>query len=426
MNVGIIGAGYVGLTTAAVLSDLGHHVVCIDTDSKKISTLNSGICPIYEEGLEALIQENMKKKRLVFTTPNKNNLENSEIIMITVGTPPKENGEPNLSYLEHVIEDVSRSLSSYKIIVTKSTVPPGTNEWIHSTLLKKGLDSSLFDVVSNPEFLREGTALYDTLHPDRIVIGVNGTKPIPIIQKLYRNINAPYIITSLSGAEMIKYASNAFLATKISFINELSRICDAYGVNVEDVALGIGSDKRIGHHFLKSGLGYGGSCLPKDISALQRSAFKKNISPSLLQAVQDVNNTQIDFYLEKLFYNLPSKQNLRITVLGIAFKPNTDDMRFSPALSLINKLIEKKIDVHGYDPICKPTLANFTLHNDLYDSIKDSDAIIIATEWQEFQKINWKKVKNLMKGSLLLDTRNCLRPKTVTANGLTYISIANQ
>ncbi|OIJ18759.1 UDP-glucose 6-dehydrogenase [Anaerobacillus alkalidiazotrophicus] len=424
MKVCVIGTGYVGLTTGTVLADYGHDVYCIDKDQHKLSLLNKGKIPIYEPGLQEMVNHNKVEGRLHFSNNLKQSVNECSVIVITVGTPPNEDGSPNLTFFQEVINDLSEYLTSHKTIIVKSTVPPGTNEWVEQMLLEKGLQPQLFDIVSNPEFLREGSAVHDMLYPDKIVIGIKRPEPIKTLQTLYYNVNAPFIITSLTGAELIKYASNAFLATKISFINEIARICDAYHVDIKDISLGLGTDPRIGPLFLNAGLGYGGSCFPKDVQALQHAALKKNIVPEILKAVQQVNDTQIDLYFEKLVNELSTVKNKKITVWGLAFKPETDDTRFSRSLRFIDKLVSAGAIVHAYDPIVHFTNQSLTCHTNIYESIVDADAVIVATEWSEFKNINWKKVKDIMKGNVVIDGRNFLEPQALRKYNIKYIGVA--
>jgi len=423
MDVCVIGAGYVGLTTSAVLASFGHHVHCVDRDKRKISMLLEGKVPIYEPGLEELIIEYKEKGNLVFTSQLGESVKSSSIIFIAVGTPLSAGGKADLSFYQAVAEELSHLIDSYKIIITKSTVPVGTNNKLQNTLLEKGVPADYFDVVSNPEFLREGTAIYDTLHPDKIVIGVNQPKPVATLQKLYQQIEAPLIITSLNGAEMIKYASNTFLAVKISFINELAKISDAYDVDITDVALGLGTDPRIGPHFLQAGLGYGGSCLPKDLASMEHQALQKGVTPHLLQAAKTINDSLIDQYVDKLKRNVNNLSSKRITVWGASFKPNTDDTRHSQSLKLIDRLIEDGCEVHVFDPIVTVD-KQVTNHKEMYESVKESNVLIIATEWKQFIQADWALVKKKMKGDTLLDCRNCLSPRTIKHHGFTYLGVA--
>ncbi len=427
MDICVVGAGYVGLTSAAVLADLGHSVCCIDTNIEKINLLTEGEVPIFEPGLEELIQKN--RARLTFSASTTENIKKSPVIFIAVGTPSSPDGQTDLSYVKSVVNQIAASLTSYKTIITKSTVPPGTNEWIFKTLIQKGLDPQLFDIVSNPEFLREGTAISDMLYTDKIVVGKqkNDQKSVDILKEIYKKIDAPYIVTTLSGAEMIKYTSNAFLATKISFINEIARICDKYDVNIADVVKGIGLDPRISPHFLQSGIGYGGSCFPKDVRSLEHSALKKNVAPIILQAVQSVNRTQVDVYIDKMLTVFPEISGLTITVLGISFKPNTDDTRYSPAVELIKKLSDLGCKVHTYDPEAHLPFSrekNVIQHDDMKKSIIGTDCVIIATDWDEFKHLDWREMKKLMKGDCIVDARNCIDPQVVEQQGLRYIGVA--
>ena len=427
MKICVVGAGYVGLTSAAVLADLGHTVCCVDTNKEKITSLNKGEVPIYEPGLKEVISRNAKK--LTFSSDVIENIRKTSVILIAVGTPSLADGKTNLTYIFSVVDMIADALTDYKTIITKSTVPPGTNEKIYARFLQKGIAPEQFAVVSNPEFLREGSALFDMLHADKIVVGKNenDTKSLNIIKSLYKGIEAPYIVTSLSGAEMIKYTSNAFLATKISFINEISRICDKYEVNIDDVVRGISTDPRISPHFLNSGLGYGGSCFPKDVRSLEQSAIDKNITPIILQAIQMTNDTQIDYYIEKLTTVFESLKEKTVSVLGIAFKPNTDDTRESQAVHLIKKLSQLGCTIKTYDPkatfpfLEEPTITQFPT---LDQAVTAADCVIIATEWAEFLYIDWKKLKLLMKGNVVLDARNCLDPSTVYEYGFQYVGVA--
>lgn len=433
MEICVIGAGYVGLTSAAVLADIGHSVSCVDTNVQKIQLLNQGEVPIYEPGLEELIHKN--RNRLTFSTSTVNSIRKAPIVFIAVGTPSSPDGQTDLTYVDAVTDLIASSISSYKTIITKSTVPPGTNERIFHKLIEKGVDRQLFNIVSNPEFLREGTAIFDMLNADKIVVGKqkDDQTSLSIIKEIYQKIDAPYVVTSLAGAEMIKYTSNAFLATKISFINEIARICDKYDVNIEDVRKGIGLDPRINPYFLHSGIGYGGSCFPKDVRSLEHSAIKKGVKPLILQAVQSVNDTQVDLYIEKLlsvfpdFSDISNPSEMNITVLGISFKPNTDDTRYSPAVQLIEKLSRFNCMVHIFDPEANlpfPPEDNVIQYDDMKKSIIGSDCLIIATEWDLFKHLDWSEIKNLMNGDCVVDARNCIDPEAVKQHGLRYIGVA--
>lgn len=424
MKIAIIGAGYVGLTSAAVLAELGHTICCVDQDLHKIEQLKNGHVPIYEPGLSELIEKN--KSSLFFTTSLAEGAA-FPVIIICVGTPSLPDGSTDLRFIQSVIDQLAPHIHSHKTIITKSTVPPGTNEWIYETLIEKGVPSHLFHLVSNPEFLREGAAISDMLHADKIVVGLRSddTESLEVIKAMYAGISAPYIVTSLTGAEMIKYASNAFLAMKISFINEIARICDAFSVNVNDVAKGIGCDPRIGPHFLQAGLGYGGSCFPKDVRSLEQTARLKNIEPLLLQATQRVNEAQIDVYLRKLHetvYDLPRQT---IAVLGIAFKPNTDDTRESPAERFIYQLSNIGCTIRAYDPKAKLSsdMPNVVQTSTLTEALNEADVLVVATDWPEFQQLDWEKVKQLMNGIIVLDARHCLNRMKLEEAGLHYIGV---
>lgn len=426
MEICVIGAGYVGLTTSAVLADLGHRVRCIDSDPAKINDLNNGKIPIYEPGLSEVISNN--KGRLTFGSDSGAAIEKSPILLIAVGTPSLPDGSTDLSSIYSVLETIADTILSYKTIITKSTVPPGTNQKIIDFLLAKGIDPNLFRVVSNPEFLREGTALYDMYNPNKTVVGVaEGDNVSPdILKELYKGIDAPLIITSLTGAEMIKYASNAFLAAKISYINEISRICDTYDVDVTEVAKGIGLDPRIGPLFLQSGLGYGGSCFPKDIKALMHSASIRNVETPLLSAVEKVNDSQVDIYITKLLKSLGNLSGKKVAVLGIAFKPETDDIRYSKAVTLIEKLLEKEAKVQVYDPkaMLPGHLQEIAVqHSQATEALAGADAAILATEWKEFLSLDWNKARNVMSGTVIMDARNCLDSRDVREAGLQYIGV---
>ncbi|ETT70440.1 UDP-glucose dehydrogenase family protein [Bacillus mycoides] len=429
MDICIIGSGYVGLTSAVVLADLGHHVICVDKDQNKINALQKGEYPIYEPGLTELMHKH--QKRLQFRSDVDQVIQQTPVILIAVGTPSMSNGKTDLTYIYSVIDMLAQTIKSYKTIITKSTVPPGTNQLMREMLIKKGVESSLFNIVSNPEFLREGSAVHDMLFPDRTVVGIqkDDTKSLEIMQALYKGIQAPFFPTSLNEAEMIKYASNAFLATKISFINEIARICDAYHIDITEVAKGVGYDFRINPHFLQAGLGYGGSCFPKDLNSLIYTANSKQVPVPILQAVQSINSTQVDLYIEKIKNNLKNPSSNRLTILGISFKPNTDDTRYSLSVTLIEKLIPLGYEIHAYDPIAllpSHMKKQVTQHTELEPSITNSDCIIIATEWDEFKTLDWQQVKRLMRGCKIVDGRNCIKQNEIVKHGLQYIGIGHR
>ncbi|MDN3955229.1 UDP-glucose dehydrogenase family protein [Sporolactobacillus laevolacticus] len=423
MDICVVGAGYVGLTTSAVLAELGHRVTCVDQDREKIELLNQGGIPIYEKGLKSLVETNRKSRKLFFSDQVIDSLSQHQVIMIAVGTPSNEDGSTNLTYVKNVVELIAKSIGGHKTIITKSTVPPGTNEWMIRSLVDQGVDRQLFDVASNPEFLKEGTAVDDSLHPHRIVIGAENKRAAKRVKSLFRGIHAPVIRTSLTGAELIKYASNAFLAAKISFVNEIARICDVYGADIKDVQKGIAADPRINPFFLNAGLGYGGSCFPKDLSALIHSAKLKAIDPILLEAVIRVNETQIDVYLNKLMQRIPGLKNKQITVWGLTFKPDTDDLRASQSIKLIQRLLQTGCSVHTYDPVTDLKNDQVIHHSKLYESVEHSDALIIATEWHQFLEADWERVKKNMNGDLLLDCRNILDPDRAKKYGFYYVGV---
>jgi UDPglucose 6-dehydrogenase len=425
MNICVIGAGYVGLTSAAVLAHLGHQVMCIDKNKDRINELNNGIIPIYEPGLTDLINKN--KERLTFSDDINEGISNSTILLIAVGTPSNSDGSSDLSYIDYVINDISKFITSYKTIITKSTVPPGTNMILHQKLLQKGVNSSLFDIVSNPEFLREGSAISDMIYADRIIVGVRheDSRSFEIIKKMYHGLHSPFITTNLNGAEMIKYASNSFLALKISFINEVARICDQYQVDIQDVAKGIGIDARIGPHFLQAGIGYGGSCFPKDVRALEFCATSKKIKPTLLVALQEVNDTQVHIYIRKLQEAVPNLDGVTIAILGIAFKANTDDVRHSPAVRLIEQLSSLGCNVQAYDPKAKlpNMIKNVTQMDTIDETLMEAECVVVVTDWDIFKQLNWEDVKSLIKGNLIIDARNCLNKNEVEKCGLKVIGV---
>ncbi|MFA5335526.1 MAG: UDP-glucose/GDP-mannose dehydrogenase family protein, partial [Candidatus Omnitrophota bacterium] len=350
MKIAVIGAGYVGLVTAACLADLGNDVICNDIDSKKISKLNRGVIPIYEPGLDDLVKRNRREKRIKFTTNLRSTVESSEVIFIAVGTPPKDSGEADLTHIEAVVRDIARYMKSYHLVVEKSTTPVETGVWIKKTLESYARKGVKFDVASNPEFLREGSAIGDFMHPDRIIIGVESKKAEAILTELYRPLGSEIIVTNINSAEIIKHASNSFLATKISFINAVANICEKSGADVEEVARGMGLDKRIGRSFLDAGIGFGGFCFPKDIEAFIHISEKLGYNFELLKSVKRINEAQrllLVKKVEKAVWNIKGKT---IGVLGLAFKPNTDDMRFAPSLTIIEKLKQEGAHIKAYDP----------------------------------------------------------------------------
>ncbi len=430
MKIGVIGVGYVGLATATVLAELGNDVVAADVDKEKIENLNKGVIPIFEPGLKELVERNVKEKRLRFTHDNKEVIEHADVIFICVGTPPKDNWEVELKYVENVALEIAQNMKSYKIIVHKSTVPVKTGDKIKKIIednIKENVD---FDVVSNPEFLREGTAIEDTLKPDRIIIGADSKKAIEIMKKIYSPIKAPLIITDIRSAELIKHASNAFLATKISFINSVARICELSGADVEKVADGMGYDKRIKRDFLNAGIGYGGSCFPKDSQAFIKIAEKYGYDYKLLKATNEINEEQKKNFVKKVKSALKDVKDKKIGVLGLAFKPNTDDMRFAPSVYIIQELQKEGGKVKAYDPEAmekaKQILNDVEFCKDPYETSKDVDILLILTEWNEFKELDLKKIKSLLKKPIIIDGRNIYSPGDLKKEGFKYISIGRK
>lgn len=427
MNISIIGSGYVGLVSGACFAQLGNHVICADNDIKKIKELKKGIIPIYEPGLEELIADNIKSKRLKFTSSIKEAVKSSEVIFIAVGTPSLENGEADLTGVENVAQTIAQNMDGYRLIVEKSTVPVETCAWIKKTISTYIKKKYKFDVVSNPEFLREGSAINDFTHPDRIVIGVESPKAKQIMKNLYQPLNRPILFTNIKSAELIKHASNAFLATKISFINALSRICDQVGADVKEVSQGMGLDNRIGRFFLHAGIGYGGSCFPKDIDAFITIAEKLGCDFEILKAVRKTNEDQKEFVLKKIKEALWIVKDKNIAVLGVSFKPNTDDLRNSPSIDLIRALISEGAKIKIYDPKAmekaKKFLKGVTFCNDAYQAAKNSDCLIVATEWDEFKELDFIKLKKILKRPLLIDGRNIYDPKFIMQLGFSYVGV---
>lgn len=427
MNISIIGAGYVGLVTSTCLAELGNRVICADNDIKKIRLLKKGIIPIYEPGLEELITINAKKKRLKFTFSIKEAVKNSEVIFIAVGTPSLGNGEADLTGIENVARNIALNMTEYRLIVEKSTVPVETGEWVKHTIETYKKRKVKFDVASNPEFLREGQAINDFMHPDRIVIGVESKRAEDLLVNLYKPLNVPLVITDIKSAELIKHASNAFLAAKISFINAVSRLCDSVGADVKEVALGMGLDKRIGRVFLDAGVGYGGSCFPKDVDAFINIAEKLGYNFKLLKAIKDINEEQGEVIIKKIKDALWIIKDKTIAVLGLSFKPNTDDLRNAPSLGIIRALQAEGAKVKVYDPAAMPKakdiLKGVKFCKDAYGVCCGSDCLLVVTEWDEFKELDFSKVKKLLKRPLIIDGRNIYAPKMMKKLGFRYVGI---
>jgi UDPglucose 6-dehydrogenase len=427
MNIAVIGAGYVGTTTSVAFAKYGHKVYVVEHDQGKLEKLKKSILPFYEEGMEELLKKLIADGNLLFFHHIEEVIDQCEILFITVGTPSLPNGEADLSYVEEAARQIGRWMNEYKAIVIKSTVPVGTgdkiNKIIKSELKKRNREIS-FDLISNPEFLREGKALQDALYPERIVIGCETEKAQKLMKDLYKEINAPILFTTIKDAEMIKYASNAFLATKISFINELARLCDKIGANVIQVAKGMGLDSRVGPQFLQAGIGYGGSCFPKDVKALLALASAEKTPLQILQAASDVNETQAQWFMEKVKKALGSLSGKRIAVLGLTFKPQTDDIREASSLKIIHYLIQNNSYITAYDPQgtehVKKIYPAIHYAKTPLEALKGADAVIIVTEWKEIIEIDWQKAKNILSQPFVFDGRNCLNSSAMLKLGYHY------
>ncbi len=430
MKIAIIGSGYVGLVSGACFAELGNKVACVDIDESKIKKLNKNIMPIYEPGLDEIIFRNRKNKNLAFTSDLKKAIKESEIIFICVGTPPKDNGEADLSYVENVARAIADVMDSYKVIVEKSTVPVETGDKISKSIRECNIHKVDFDVVSNPEFLREGSAVNDFMHPDRIVVGCQSERAKKIMQSLYKPLKSPIIFTDIKSAEIIKHASNSFLAAKISFINSIASICELAGADVGEVAEGMGLDKRIGRGFLDAGIGYGGFCFPKDAEAFIRISEKMGYDFRLLKEVQEINNSQRRNFVKKIEKALWVVKGKNIGVLGLSFKPNTDDMRFAPSIDIITELQKDGAKIKAYDPKSmeksKEILKGILYCNGPYDAAKDADALVIITEWDEFKNLDLKKLKKIMRRPLIIDGRNIFALQDAKREGFSYISIGRK
>jgi len=425
MNICVIGTGYVGLVTGCIFSDLGNEVICVDKDAEKVAMLHRGEMPIYEPGLEELVKRNVEDRRLTFTDNITEAVEHSDVVFICVGTPPMENGDPDMSYVQDAAKSIARSLNRYKVIVNKSTVPVGTGNLVREIIETNRRRNVDFDVVSNPEFLREGSAIKDTLEPDRIVIGAPNQVVAMKILELYAPLERPMLITDVASAEMIKYASNAFLATKISFINSVANICDVVGADVLQVIKGMGYDHRIGAAFLNAGLGYGGSCFPKDSSALLRTAEKHGYDFKLLNAVIEVNKDQAIRFIDRMRIAVGgSFKDKTVGVLGLAFKPNTDDMRDAKSVEIISTLLAEGAVVKTYDPIAmdntRRIFPQICYAHNAYGAAEEADLLVIVTEWNEFKLLNMERIKTLMKSPLLFDGRNIYDPVKLRRLGFEY------
>ncbi|HXF43694.1 MAG TPA: UDP-glucose/GDP-mannose dehydrogenase family protein [Pyrinomonadaceae bacterium] len=430
MQIAIIGTGYVGLVSGACFAEFGIHVTCVDVDEDKINALKKNIIPIYEPGLDQLVEKNVKAGRLEFTTDLKTAVQKSEVVFFAVGTPPREDGTPNMDYYRKAVEDVANAMNGYKVLVTKSTVPVGTGRWLKEFVSQKIPSGMEFGVASNPEFLREGAAIEDFMRPDRVVIGSNEARAIEVMKELYRPlylIETPIVITSLEAAELIKYAANAFLATKITFINEIANLCDAIGCDVHDVARGMGMDNRIGRKFLHPGPGFGGSCFPKDTKALTTVADQFNVETLIVDAVIKANERQRELMIpkiEKLAGNLEGKQ---VAILGLSFKPETDDMREAPSIDIIRMLLERGAKIRAFDPVAmeeaKKFIQGIDFANDEYEAIRGADILVIITEWNQFRALDMEKVRSLLKSPKIVDLRNIYEPQDMKDLGFEYVGV---
>ncbi len=427
MNISIIGTGYVGLVTGTCFAEVGHQVVCVDCDAAKIELLKSGGIPIYEPGLKELVEKNMTEGRLRFTTSTREGVDASDIIFIAVPTPPLPDGSVDLSFIEGVARDIASSMTGYKIVVDKSTVPVKTGEKVAETIQRYCKAKVEFDVVSNPEFLREGFAVEDFMRPDRVVIGVTSERPVKAIQEVFAPYNAPIIVTDIHSAELIKHAANSFLALKISYINAISLVCEATGANVQEVANGIGMDARIGRRFLDAGLGFGGSCFPKDLSAFIKISEQLGYDFRLLREVQRINAEQMERFLKKIADTLWVLKEKRIGVLGLAFKQNTDDVRNSPAIDLCHRLLKEGAVLRVHDPKAmekaKAVLKEATFVADMNAVADGCDALVVATEWPEFKKLDLERARKVMTHPILFDGRNLFDAREMERHGWIYKSV---
>ncbi|MGZ5004800.1 MAG: UDP-glucose dehydrogenase family protein [Chthoniobacterales bacterium] len=429
MDLSIIGSGYVGLVTGACFADVGHNVICVDNDPRKIESLQAGKVPIYEPGLEDVIHRNVAAHRLRFTGSIKEGVDNSQVVFIAVPTPQQPDGHVDLSFIEKVAREIAGVLSDYRVIVDKSTVPVKTGEKVAESIKRYNRHGAEFDVVSNPEFLREGCAVADLMHPDRIVIGAQSERAIDLMKKIYEPFMAPILVTDVNSAELIKHAANSFLALKISYINAVSAICEASGADVEKVADGIGMDRRIGRNFLNAGIGYGGSCFPKDIAAFIKISEQLGVPFTLLKEVQRINAAQKDRFLSTIRETLWVLREKKIAVWGLTFKPDTDDLRSSVAVDLVAEMLREGAHVTVYDPKGMEKareikeIAGATFAVSPLEAVEGAEALVIATEWSEFANLDLQTVKEKMTTPIVFDGRNLFNPQTMAALGFHYHSI---
>lgn len=423
-NITVIGVGYVGIVTAVGFADLGNRVVAIDIDEDRIKGLKKGKMPIYEPGLEEMVTRNATAGRLSFTTSYPEALKEAEFVFIAVGTPSGVNGEADLNFVRSAAESIAKHMQGPLIVVNKSTVPVGTGDWVADIIKSHQINPIPFWVVSNPEFLREGSAIQDFMNPARTVLGSLERDPAEKVAQLHLPLRAPIVITDLRTAEMIKYASNAFLATRISFINEIANICEALGADVKEVATGMGYDPRVGPYFLEAGLGFGGSCFPKDVKALAHMAAEKGRNPQILQAVMEINDDRRRLIFEKLKEVMGEFRGKRVGLLGLTFKPNTDDMREAPALALASHLLSEGAEVWAFDPVGMPNAADILpqikMAEDPYSLAEGSDALIVCTEWNEFKHLDLVRIRELMSRPVVVDGRNIYEPVEMARLGFNY------
>jgi UDPglucose 6-dehydrogenase len=431
MNICVVGTGYVGLVTGAVFADLGNDVVCVDNATKKIEALRAGQMPIYEPGLEEMVVRNKDDGRLTFSTDLAAAIRQADVIFIAVGTPPKETGETDLSQVEAVAAEIGRSMDRYKVVVNKSTVPVGTGEFVREVIMRHQARPLDFDVVSNPEFLREGSAIEDTLRPDRIVIGAPNQQVAMTLVELYAPLERPMIITDLPSAEVIKYASNSFLAAKISFINAIANICEAAGADVSQVMKGMGLDSRIGMQFLQAGLGYGGSCFPKDVDSLIHTASQLGYDFKLLRSVVEINKERAAHLVDMMRKAMGPLDDKTIAVLGLAFKPNTDDMREAKSLEVVRALHAAGAQIRAYDPVAmenaRPLMPEGVVFcESAYEAAAGADGVTLLTEWNEFKYLNLDRLRGLLRRRLIFDARNLYEPERMRRLGFEYYSIGRK
>lgn len=428
-SIAVIGSGYVGLTTGVCFAELGNKVICVDNDTAKIAKLRNGEVPIYEPGLDSLLKRNLSEGRLEFTTDIGDASKRACVIFICVGTPPKENGEPDLSAIENVAKGIAGAADEYKIIVEKSTVPVSTAQWLND-VMKKYMKTD-FDIAVNPEFLREGTAINDFMNPARIVIGTDSKRAYGELAELYKPLNAPILHTDINSAELIKHTSNAMLAQRISTINLIARLCEETGADVETVAKGVGLDERIGRHFLKAGIGYGGFCFPKDLDALIHILRENGIDAGLFEQVRKINFDIRDHFAGKVAERFSESGGLKgkcIGVLGLAFKPDTDDMRLAPSIDIIRRLISEGAKIKAYDPKAMANsrkLLDIDYCSNVNDTAKDTDALLILTEWQDFKDMDLTKIKDLMRQPLIFDGRNIYNKQRMKDLGFEYYKVGS-